>query len=651
MFKRKKFDPTEPPARWLHCPRKAVTLVVDRFLPFKVPLSTNFNPNVPSECRFHMSMVIDSFKKNQYKGKLGLVIDLTNTDRFYDVDSEVKGKGIKHVKMNCKGHGETPTEEVTRLFVNMVENFVRQHPNEIIGVHCTHGFNRTGFLICAYLVEKLDFSIDMAVALFAQCRPPGIYKQDYVNELFRRYADAFNSEAPVVAPTPTWEEEDQAEFTPQASYSHAGTSNLDDDFSDDDFFDDKNGDGSDTDPFINLLEKKDSTGSDQVDNQRKGVKRHRNDKTRLNPVFCEPSVRGIEACPDPEEVSRIQSLVQSIIGWKGKNFAGAQPVSMDMRNINNLVNKKYMVSWKADGTRYLMMINGRGKVYMIDRENSIFCVRNLTFPHRKAMDTHLSNTLLDGEFVMDVDPNTKHKIPRFLIYDIIKFENDDVGKISFQVRLQCITKEIIFARDEAFKLGKFNKQQEPFSIRQKLFYKLGDTKKLLCKEFEKQITHGIDGLIYQPVDEPYTGGRCDTILKWKPSTMNSVDFKLIIKVHEEIGMLTEKVGELYVTGYDQPFSQIRITKSISGMHNKIIECRWHDERWDFMRERTDKTTPNHISTAMAVCESIKNPVTENYLLNLIQNVENQIEYQRRQQQQFMPPPPNPHSSSSAHQNF
>ena len=63
-------------------------------------------------------------------------------------------------------------------------------------------------------------------------------------------------------------------------------------------------------------------------------------------------------------------------------------------------------------------------------------------------------------------------------------------------------------------------------------------------------------------------------------------------------MLTEKVGELYVTGYDQPFSQIRITKSISGMHNKIIECRWHDERWDFMRERTDKTTPNHISTAM-----------------------------------------------------
>jgi len=73
-----------------------------------------------------------------------------------------------------------------------VDNFIRKHPTEIIGVHCTHGFNRTGFLICAYLVEKLDFSIDMAIALFSQCRVPGIYKQDYVNELFRRYADEFN---------------------------------------------------------------------------------------------------------------------------------------------------------------------------------------------------------------------------------------------------------------------------------------------------------------------------------------------------------------------------------------------------------------------------------------------------------------------------
>ena len=62
-------------------------------------------------------------------------------------------------------------------------------------------------------------------------------------------------------------------------------------------------------------------------------------------------------------------------------------------------------------------------------------------------------------------------------------------------------------------------------------------------------------------------------------------------------MLTEKIGELYVTGYEEPFSKIKVTKSISNLHNKIIECRWANGKWEFMRERLDKSYPNHVSTA------------------------------------------------------
>ena len=39
---------------------------------------------------------------------------------------------------------------------------------EVIGVHCTHGYNRTGFLIIAYLVEKEDWSLEAAVSVFAK---------------------------------------------------------------------------------------------------------------------------------------------------------------------------------------------------------------------------------------------------------------------------------------------------------------------------------------------------------------------------------------------------------------------------------------------------------------------------------------------------
>jgi hypothetical protein len=34
-------------------------------------------------------------------------------------------------------------------------------------------FIGTGFLICAYLVEKYDFSIDAAISCFSRIRQPG----------------------------------------------------------------------------------------------------------------------------------------------------------------------------------------------------------------------------------------------------------------------------------------------------------------------------------------------------------------------------------------------------------------------------------------------------------------------------------------------
>ena len=39
------------------------------------------------------------------------------------------------------------------------------------------------------------------------------------------------------------------------------------------------------------------------------------------------------------------------------------------------------------------------------------------------------------------------KYPRYLIYDIVKFKNIDVGQTDFDRRLLCIKKEIIGARN------------------------------------------------------------------------------------------------------------------------------------------------------------------------------------------------------------
>ena len=55
------------------------------------------------------------------------------------------------------------------------------------GVHCTHGFNRTGYLICCYMVEVLDMAVEDAVEMYAGARPDGIYKDHYIQQLFTKY--------------------------------------------------------------------------------------------------------------------------------------------------------------------------------------------------------------------------------------------------------------------------------------------------------------------------------------------------------------------------------------------------------------------------------------------------------------------------------
>jgi hypothetical protein len=43
-----------------------------------------------------------------------------------------------------------------------------------------------------------------------------------------------------------------------------------------------------------------------------------------------------------------------------------------------------------------MYIESSGQIFMLDRDNSVFRVRYLNFPQRKALDKHISNTLVDG---------------------------------------------------------------------------------------------------------------------------------------------------------------------------------------------------------------------------------------------------------------
>ncbi|XP_004628277.1 mRNA-capping enzyme isoform X1 [Octodon degus] len=583
------------PPRWLNCPRRGQP-VAGRFLPLKTMLGPRYDSQVAEENRFHPSMLSNYLKS--LKVKMSLLVDLTNTSRFYD-RNDIEKEGIKYIKLQCKGHGECPTTENTETFIRLCERFNERNPPELIGVHCTHGFNRTGFLICAFLVEKMDWSIEAAVATFAQARPPGIYKGDYLKELFRRYGDI--EEAPPPPVLPDW------------------------------CFEDDEDEDEDED-----VKKESEPGSSASFGKR------RKERLKLGAIFLEGvAVKGVTQVTTQPKLGEVQQKCHQLCGWEGSGFPGAQPVSMDKQNIKLLEQNPYKVSWKADGTRYMMLIDGTNEVFMIDRDNSVFHVSNLEFPFRKDLHIHLSNTLLDGEMI--IDRVNGQAVPRYLIYDIIKFNAQPVGDCDFNIRLQCIEREIINPRHEKMKSGLIDKTQEPFSVRNKPFFDIHASRKLLEGNFAKEVSHEMDGLIFQPVGK-YKPGRCDDILKWKPPSLNSVDFRLKITRVGGEGLLPQNVGLLYVGGFERPFAQIKVTKELKQYDNKIIECKFENNSWVFMRQRTDKSFPNAYNTAMAVCNSISNPVTKEMLFEFIDRRAVASQGQKRKHHldpdtELMPPPP------------
>ncbi|CAL1682344.1 unnamed protein product [Lasius platythorax] len=562
------------PSRWLHCPRKAMRLIQGKFLAFKTPLSSAYDSQVPEECRFSVDMFFANLKSQ--KMKMGLWIDLTNTARFYDRKT-IDDHDCKYLKLQCRGHGETPSEEQTRTFVQVCRNFIAQNPLEIIGVHCTHGFNRTGFLIISYLVEIDGSSVDAALAEFAIVRPPGIYKDDYIKELYRRYDDV--EDAPPPPPRPSWCLE----------------------------CDDLNIEDTDEGP---------STENKNCHEEGQGKKRRREFNNK-NPVFM-PGVPGVTPILEKMRLSGIQKRVQEICGWKSTGFPGSQPISMDVENIMLLHTKPYRVSWKADGTRYMMLVQGDGEVYFIDRDNSVFEVNGLKFPHLRDINRCLRDTLMDGEMVIDKDKGKK--IPRYLVYDVIMYDGQDVSKLTFHPdRYSIIESKIIAGRLRAMREGRLVKEREPFSVRLKHFWDVTLSKDLLGEKFSKQLSHEPDGLIFQPAKEKYCTGVSPEVLKWKPQSLNSVDFRLKIVTETGVGILSRKVGHLYVGGLKTPYGVLpKLTKQLKELDNAIIECKFDNGQWIFMRQRMDKSFPNSHNTADSVYKSINKPVTKERLLEFIE---------------------------------
>ena len=430
---------------------------------------------------------------------------------------------------------------------------------------------------------------------FADARSPGIYKNYYIQYLFRYYHERPPRDFP--APSlPSWK-------------GQGSPDNGDDDG------------GFDESQFVGAV----GRGMHHDDHIGEDISKTEGDW-----------VRGI--------------LMQFILGREEVDphrtmFPGSQPVSLARANLHLIKENRYWVTWKADGTRYLIFIHRLG-TYLIDRSNNVTRVQMrwpMPLPPRHhgqpppdaPVGPFHMGTILDGEMVVDVDKATGLCTRRFLAYDMMVINGLSGLAQPWGERWGSIKKYVEqprrFEQEEAMK-GKWNLrydyQQEEFRFRRKDFWPLHMAHKVIHELIPKTVCHEADGLILQPFADAYMPLTCPELLKWKFAHMNSVDFRFTVDDKSVF-----KLGLLHPLGHGKAAvvrdlggaevvfdkGEYTVNDPAKELDGRIIECAWDQERqvWSFMRERRDKKLPNAFSVYELVVTSIKDNIQDADLLKSI----------------------------------
>ncbi|KAL2164348.1 hypothetical protein VTH06DRAFT_3564 [Thermothelomyces fergusii] len=124
------------------------------------------------------------------------VIDISHDNPVYDPSGLERG-GIRYHKYATLSK-VPPNEREIGGFIDLVDKIRARQRDQAraegwadgyaVGVHCHYGFNRTGFLIACYLVERCGFTAREAIEAFARARPNGIRHEHFRDRLYVRYS-------------------------------------------------------------------------------------------------------------------------------------------------------------------------------------------------------------------------------------------------------------------------------------------------------------------------------------------------------------------------------------------------------------------------------------------------------------------------------
>ncbi|KAH9216967.1 hypothetical protein DL95DRAFT_387167 [Leptodontidium sp. 2 PMI_412] len=123
------------------------------------------------------------------------IVDISHESPVYDPRGLEKGSVHYHKFPTVSKI--PPTDDEVTAFIAVIDRLVEEQKiraereswkeDWYIGVHCHYGFNRTGYFIVCYLVERLGYDVQVAIDEFARRRPKGIKHVHFRDRLFLKF--------------------------------------------------------------------------------------------------------------------------------------------------------------------------------------------------------------------------------------------------------------------------------------------------------------------------------------------------------------------------------------------------------------------------------------------------------------------------------
>ncbi len=328
----------------------------------------------------------------------------------------------------------------------------------------------------------------------------------------------------------------------------------------------------------------------------------------------------------------------SKIDRKKDFFPAPQPVSLERRDLANLVDLDYLVCVKSDGMRFLMVCYSN-KTYMVDRAFKFYQVRQ-KFNNIELYGVKETDGLVGGIFDGELVKNKQEKW-QYVIHDCICMAGQDISQSMFPERYSEVTRlveDIWIAKDSEFRIS--GKQFFPFR----------QLKMLDQMIIESKLDHRTDGLIFTPLNKKVGTGTQYDLYKWKPRKLHTFDFKIqtykdSLPIHENFnfekdldqfirrnGRVPGRVAayvnnngkhELYASIPPQDESEKLFLDALSEncqgfIDGNIVECEYDETSETFkpVKIRSDKTHPNSKYTIRKTLNNITENITVEELIGL-----------------------------------